>query len=423
MSNVHYKTVPNVEGFYSLNEPAIGSAVHLNDSTPKLFQPLTIRDATFKNRIWVSPMCQYSSKDGFASDWHLVHLGGFATRGAGAITVEASAVVPEGRISPEDLGIWSDEHIAPLKRIVDFVHTQGTLIGIQLAHAGRKASTWAPWVAMHLNGAPTVKNHEVPKELGGWPGKVYGPSAIKWSDDYPEVTEITLEGIQTVKDAFVAAAKRCKEIGFDFIELHGAHGYLMNEFMSPVSNHRTDQYGGSLANRMRLPLEITQAVRAVWDKPLFFRISATEWAEHELGPEKDESSGEYKWWGIEQTNILAGELKNAGVDLLDVSSGGNYSKQKITVGPAYQAPFAEAVKKAHPDLLVGTVGLITEPQQAEDLLQQGKGDVVYLARELLRRVDFPLIAASELGAVVKPANQYQLAWRRMLHKADRKSVV
>ncbi|KAG8820349.1 hypothetical protein FRB91_000819 [Serendipita sp. 411] len=415
MSTVSYKTVSEEQGFYSLNEPAIGSAVNLSDKTPKLFQPLTIRNQTFKNRIWVSPMCQYSSKDGFASDWHLVHLGGFATRGTGSIMVEATAVVPEGRISPQDMGIWSDDHIAPLKRIVEFAHAHGTLIGIQLAHAGRKASTWAPWVAMSLNGKSTVTNHSVPVEDGGWPDEVYGPSAIDWSDDYPHAKEITLEGIQKVKDAFVQATKRAIAAGFDFIEIHGAHGYLMNSFMSPISNHRTDQYGGSFENRTRLPLEIVQAVRAVWEGPLFFRVSASEWAEAELGPEKDEQ-GQWKWWGIEQTILLAGLLKKAGIDLLDVSSGGNYSKQRITLGPGYQTHFSQAVKAAHPDLLVSAVGLISEPKQAEDILQEGKSDVVFIARELLRRVDFPLIAANELGAVAKPANQYQLAWRSMLHK-------
>ncbi|KAG8803969.1 hypothetical protein FRC16_001686 [Serendipita sp. 398] len=269
-------------------------------------------------------------------------------------------------------------------------------------------------------------------EDGGWPDEVYGPSAIDWSDDYPHAKEITLEGIQKVKDAFVQATKRAIAAGcecdyclrytnsltgvkVDFIEIHGAHGYLMNSFMSPISNHRTDQYGGSFENRTRLPLEIVQAVRAVWEGPLFFRVSASEWAEAELGPEKDEQ-GQWKWWGIEQTILLAGLLKKAGIDLLDVSSGGNYSKQRITLGPGYQTHFSQAVKAAHPDLLVSAVGLISEPKQAEDILQEGKSDVVFIARELLRRVDFPLIAANELGAVAKPANQYQLAWRSMLHK-------
>ncbi|KIM33887.1 hypothetical protein M408DRAFT_13613 [Serendipita vermifera MAFF 305830] len=416
MSKGIYKTVPDADFFVSLNEPAIGTALHLKDSTPKLFQPLTIRNTTFKNRIWVAPMCQYSSKDGKATDWHLVHLGGFATRGAGAITVEATAVLPEGRISPEDMGLWSDEHIAPLKRIVDFVHTQGTLIGIQLAHAGRKASTYAPWVSNDHEGHMLVENHTVPEELGGWPEKVMAPSAIPWSAHYPNPKAMTLEQIQEVKEAFVAATHRAKAIGFDFIEIHGAHGYLMNEFMSPASNHRDDQYGGSLENRMRLPLEIVKAVRAAWTGPLFCRISATEWGQDTLGPEKDEQ-GNWKWWGSEQSVILAGHLKEAGIDLLDVSSGGNLVGQGIPIGPGYQVPYAVEIKTAHPDLLVGSVGLITSPTQAESILQVQKVDVVYLARELLRRVDFPLIAADELGVPVKPANQYQLAWRRMLHKA------
>ncbi|PVG02003.1 FMN-linked oxidoreductase [Serendipita vermifera] len=414
MAQVSYKTVPNTYDFFSLNEPSIGTTLAPADSTPKLFKPLTIRGVTFKNRIWVSPMCQYSSKDGKATDWHLVHHGGFATRGAGAIVVEATAVVPEGRISPQDMGLWSDEHIAPLKRVVDFVHSQGTLIGIQLAHAGRKASTYAPFVASARDGTSLVESHVVPEEQGGWPNGVCGPSAIRWSDALAQPKAMTLEDIQRVKEAFVAATKRATAVGFDFIEVHAAHGYLFNSFMSPLSNNRTDQYGGSFENRIRLPLEVTESVRAVWEKPLFLRISATEWAQ-ELGPEKDEN-GEWKWWGPEQSVLFAERVLKAGVDLLDVSSGGNYAKQKITVGPGYQVPFAAQIKAAQPDLLVGAVGMITDPKQAEGILQEGKADIVFLARELLRRVDFPLIAAHELRDAVKPANQYELAWSSMLRK-------
>jgi len=295
------------------------------------------------------------------------------------------------------------------------VHSQGTLIGIQLAHAGRKGSTWAPWVSTGPNGKPLVQNFTATEDQGGWPEEVYGPSDIPFSDNYPKPKAVTLEQIQYIKDAWLAAVKRSIAAGFDFIEIHGAHGYLINSFLSPLSNNRTDQYGGSFENRARLALEIVELTRAHWKGPLFFRVSASEWAE-DVGPEKDEN-GEWKWWGIQQSILLAGLLKQRDVDLLDVSSGGNYSKQHIHVGPGYQVPFAEEIRAAHPDLRVGAVGMITEPRQAESILQEKNLDVVYLAREFLRRPDFPLIAAAELGVVVKPANQYGAVWRRPLKNA------
>ncbi|KAB5593900.1 NADPH dehydrogenase [Ceratobasidium theobromae] len=408
---------PGVDEFYPLNEPAIGTPLSKDDypqnkSVPKLFQPLKIRDVEFKNRLWVAPMCQYSAVDGHMTDWHLVHLGGFATRGAGTVMLEATAVAPEGRISPECPGIWSDTHIAPMKRVVDFIHSQGTTVGIQLAHAGRKASSLAPFVQERREKAGGVGSTSVIArvEEGGWPeDAVIGPSTIPFADTYPQPRALTVEGIKNLIQSYLDAVERCKKIGFDFIEIHGAHGYLIHSFYSPMSNNRTDVYGGSLENRLRFPLEVVRAVRQAWNKPLFFRFSATDWAEQEKG-----DNGEWVSWGIEQSVVLSKKLQEEGIDLVDVSSGGNYVGQKIPIGPSYQVPFAERIKKELPNLLVGAVGLITEPQQAEGILQDGKADTIFLARELLRHADFPLYAAQELGVAAKPANQYEWAWRRMM---------
>ncbi|KAH7325466.1 NADH:flavin oxidoreductase/NADH oxidase [Rhizoctonia solani] len=399
---------PGVEEFYPLNEPAIATP-YSKPSTKQIcseaIPAVKIRDVEFKNRIWVAPMCQYSAVDGHMTDWHLVHLGGFATRGAGTVMLEATAVAPEGRISPECPGIWSDTHIAPMKRIVDFIHGQGGTVGIQLAHAGRKASTHAPWVLERRKqtGYAGSNSQVAGVEDGGWPENIIGPSDIPFSDDLGQPRALTEEGIQGLLKAYADAVERCKQIGFDFIEIHGAHGYLIHSFYSPIANNRTDKYGGSLDNRMRFPLEVLRLVRAAWDKPLFFRFSATDWAE----TEKNES-GEWVSWGIEQSIELSRRVQAEGVDLVDVSSGGNYVKQNILV------EFAARIKKEVPNLLVGAVGLITQPQQAEDILQEEKADVVLMARELLRNVDFPLKAAEALGVAVKPANQYEWAWRRMM---------
>ncbi|KLO20688.1 NADH:flavin oxidoreductase 2 [Schizopora paradoxa] len=409
------KRVPDADAFYPLNEPPIGEAYSKdvypqNQVLPKLFEPLKIRDMIFKNRIFVSPMCQYSSDYGHATDWHFVHIGGYATRGVGAICMEATAVVPEGRISPEDAGLWTDTQIEPLLRIVKFAHTQGTKIGIQLDHAGRKASTLAPWArgdAAHTRKSETWVASE---EKNGWPNRVVGPSTIPFADNYPKPKALSKSDLDGLDDAFLAAVERCKRIGFDFIELHFAHGYLLHSWVSPLSNVRDDEFGGQeLENRLRWPLRLTKLVRKAWpDKPLFVRISASDWAQ-ELGPEKS-TDGKWNWWGIEQSVILAGELQKLDVDLIDVSSGGNYVKQKISVGPGYQVHFAEAIKKAHPEFLVGTVGMITEAKQAESYLQEGKADVVFLARELIRDPHWPLTAARALGVAVKPANQYERGW-------------
>jgi len=342
----------------------------------------------------------------------LVHIGGFATRGAGGIIVEATAVLSEGRISPEDAGLWTDSQIAPLRRIVDFAHTQTAKVGIQLCHAGRKASTLAPRVKSSADRTHRANTSTAFATEGGWPDNVYGPVTIPWSDQFPIPKEMTEADIQRVVDGFVAATKRAIVAGFDFLEFHGAHGYLIHQFLSPLSNTRSDQYGGqSFENRIRFPLRAIEAVRAAWgDRPLFVRLSATDWAE---GPEKD-SEGRWLQWGVEQTVLLAGELKKLGVDLIDVSSGGNWSAQKVIVGPDYQVPFADVVKKAHPDVLVGAVGLITKPKQANEVLVEGKADIVLLAREFLRNPHFVLLAAEELGVAVRPAVQYERAWQTVL---------
>ncbi|KAJ3573053.1 hypothetical protein NP233_g2681 [Leucocoprinus birnbaumii] len=400
-SHLVNKPVPGAREYYPLNEPEIGTFWGQGTDAPLLFKPLTIRDVTFKNRIWV--VIIDFSDNGHATDWHLVHLGGFATRGVGAITVEATSVVPEGRISPEDAGLWTDTQIEPLKRVTSFVHAQGTKIGIQLAHAGRKASTHAPWVQRVAGrGAPFVALDDE----NGWPGEVYGPSNLSYKEgSYPDSKQMTESDINKVVDAFVASAGPILPV--DFIEIHAAHGYLLHSFFSPLSNTRDDIYGGQpLENRLRVITTVVQKVREVWNKPLFVRISATDWAE---GPEQG-TDGKWLQWGIEQSKVLCARLQEIGVDLIDCSSGGNWAAQTIPIQPGYQVPFAAEIKKAIPSLLVGTVGLITEPEQAESYLQEGKADVVLLARALMRNPHWPLMAAQQLAARVKAANQYERAW-------------
>ena len=347
----------------------------MNESAD-LFSPLTLRGLTLSNRIAVSPMCQYSSRDGFATDWHLVHLGSRAVGGAGLIIVEATAVSPEGRITPSDLGLWQDAHITKLRNIVDFVHGQGSHIGVQLAHAGRKASMSVPW----------VKEHKMTEEEGGW-NNVVAPSSVPFSESYAIPQALDSAGIQKLIGAFVAAAERAIEAGFDLIELHAAHGYLFHEFLSPLSNHRQDQYGGSFENRIRLLIEVVDAVRHTWpdNKPLFVRISATDWADH--------------GWDAAQSVELAKVVKEHQVDLVDVSSGGLVPNAKIPVGPAFQTPFAQKIR-AESGIPTGTVGMITEPSQADRIIRTGQADLILLAREFLRDPYWPLHAASELD---KPA--------------------
>lgn len=347
-----------------------------------LFSPLTCRDVTFPNRVFVSPMCQYSSHDGLATDWHLVHLGSRAAGGAGLVFAEATAVQPNGRISPQDLGLWSDAHVDGLARITHFIHQQGSVAGIQLAHAGRKASTRRPWDGQG----------GVTPEQGGW-SDVVAPSAIPFSDTYPMPQALSLDGIAEVTTAFVAAARRALAAGFRVIELHAAHGYLLHEFMSPLSNTRADAYGGSFDNRIRLTLEVVRAIREVWPDgaPLFVRLSATDWVDG--------------GWDVEECVDLVRRLAREGVDLIDCSSGGNAAQQRIPVGPGYQTPFAARIR-AEAGVPTGAVGMITSPPQAEHILATGQADAVLLARELLRDPHWPLHAAHALGVEISWPAQY-----------------
>lgn len=357
-----------------------------------------------------------SSDDGKATDHHLVHLGSMTLRGWCNVMVEATGVVPEGRISPEDMGIWSDEHIAPLKRVVDYVHANTGKIGIQLAHAGRKASTISPWVQRVAIQDGWTGGEVEGKDHGGWPENVHGPSALAYASGETAVPiAASVEYIESIKEAYRQAVRRCKKAGFDFIEIHGAHGYWIHNFYSPISNKRTDQYGGSFENRIKVALEVAQVVREEWDGPLLFRISASDWLE-ELGPEKayPGEKEEYAWWGIEQTTLLAAKLRDIGVDLLDVSSAGNDPRQKIDVKPGYQVHFAEHIKKNVPGLLIGAVGLINTPEQANHIVESGQADVALFGREVLRNIDFPLKAAEALGVSANPAGQYERAWTRMM---------
>ncbi len=346
-----------------------------------VFEPLKIRSLELKNRIVVSPMCEYSSEDGFANDWHLVHLGSRAVGGAALVITEATSVSPEGRISPQDLGIWKDDHIPFLQRITSFIKQQGSIPGIQLAHAGRKASHHRPW-----EGGKALAPNE-----GAW--KTVAPSEVPFKEDEPAPESLTREGLEKVKNDFVAATKRALKAGFQVAELHAAHGYLLHEFLSPLSNKRTDEYGGSFENRIRFVVEITEAVRAVWpdELPLFTRISATDWVEG--------------GWTDSDSVALSKVLKTKGVDLIDCSTGGNVPGAKIPTGPLYQLPFSERIKK-EAGMLTGAVGLITKAQEIEDIIANGKADVVLLARQLLRDPYFPLHAAKELGVDVRWPSQY-----------------
>jgi len=337
-----------------------------------LFSPLTLRGVTFRNRIGVSPMCQYSAADGVAGDWHLVHLGARAAGGAGLVCVEATAVEPRGRISPADLGLWNDTQGEPLARIARFIRAQGAVPAIQLAHAGRKASTRAPWEG----GTPLA-----PAD-GGWP--ILGPSPLPFADGYQTPAEMSPAHLTAVVRAFASSAVRAREAGFDAVEIHAAHGYLIHSFCSPLSNHRTDAYGGSFDGRIRLLLEVTDAVRAEWPdgRPLFVRVSATDWTDG--------------GWTSEDTVALAGRLAARGVDLIDCSSGGNVPRAAIPGTPGYQVPFAAAVRR-EAGIASGAVGLITTPAQAEAIIAAGEADLVLLAREMLRDASWPIHAARALG--------------------------
>ncbi len=355
---------------------------------PHLFDPLTIKSITLRNRIGVSPMCMYSAEDGAANDWHLVHLGARATGGAGLVIAEATAVAPEGRITPGDMGLWADEHVDPLARITRFVKALGAVAAIQLAHAGRKASAARPWEGgAHLDDA-----------AGGWP--VVAPSAIAFGDTLTKTPhELTIAEIARLQKDFATAASRALAAGFEWVELHSAHGYLSHEFLSPLSNLRTDRYGGNFENRIRFLIETTQAVRAVWPEnlPLTVRLSCTDWAD--------------RGWTIEETVELSRRLKAEGVDLIDCSTGGGIPNAKIPVGAGFQVPFAERVRR-EANIATATVGMITDPMQADQIVRNGQADVVLLAREILRDPNWPLRAARALRVKPQPAapNQYARAW-------------
>ncbi|WP_113660786.1 NADPH dehydrogenase NamA [Pedobacter nanyangensis] len=350
----------------------------------KLFSPLKIKNLTLKNRIVVSPMCQYSSVDGFANNWHLVHLGSRAVGGAALIITEATAVSAEGRISIADLGIWKDEHQEKLKEVVDFVHANGAAMGVQLAHAGRKASFDVPW----------ENPAQVSEENGGW--DTLAPSAIQFNPKDKMPIALDMPGIEKVKADFRAAALRALQVGFDVVEIHAAHGYLLHQFLSPLSNQRTDQYGGSFENRIRLLQEVVAAVQEVWpaENPLFVRISATDWV----------PGG----WDEDQSVQLSELLKAQGVDVVDTSTGGLSREQQIPVEAGYQVRFAEKIKQ-QTGIITGAVGLITTAQQSEAILQDGKADLIFMARELLRDPYFPLRGAKELGDDLQWPSQYQRA--------------
>jgi 2,4-dienoyl-CoA reductase-like NADH-dependent reductase (Old Yellow Enzyme family) len=346
-----------------------------------LFSPLRLRQLEFRNRVFVSPMCQYSCRDGLATPWHLVHLGSRAVGGAALVIAEAAGVVPEGRISPFDLGIWSDAHAAALQPVAAFVREQGSVAGIQLAHAGRKASTGRPWEG----GGP------VSIEQGGW--QVVGPSPLAFSDRYQVPHELSADEIAAIPRTFAAAAERALRAGFQVIEIHAAHGYLLHEFLSPLSNTRTDAYGGDFDRRAKLPLAVVAAVREVVPKelPLFVRISATDWVEG--------------GWDLQQSVRFAQQLKAAGVDLVDCSSGGLASNQQVQVAPGYQVPFAETIRR-EVGVATGAVGLITEPAQAEAIVASGQADAVLIARAFLRDPYWVRHAALELGAQSCWPSQY-----------------
>lgn len=352
-----------------------------------LFSPLQIQSIEFKNRIWVSPMCQYSSRDGHPTDWHFVHLGSRAIGGAGLIVVEATAVSPEGRISPADSGIWSDAHVPSFKRVTDFLRAQGAVPGIQIAHAGRKASTYVPWEGRGV----------LPISKGGW--ETVGPSGLAFDETYGVPKEMGDTDIQKAVADFQQAASRAFRAGFQVLEIHMAHGYLLHEFLSPISNQRKDHYGGNLENRMRFPLDVVRAVREKWpeDLPLFVRVSATDWAE------KGTPS-----WTLEDSIVLARELKALGVDLIDCSSGGNLPHAKIPQDPGYQVPFSEAIRR-EADILTAAVGLIREPDQAERVLSEEKADAVFMGREFLRDPYFPQRAARGWGIKTSKSVQYERA--------------
>jgi 2,4-dienoyl-CoA reductase-like NADH-dependent reductase (Old Yellow Enzyme family) len=353
----------------------------------QLFSPLPMRGVQFRNRIAVSPMCQYSSEDGFANDWHLVHLGSRAVGGAALVFTEAAAVLPEGRISPEDLGIWKDAQIEMLARIFRFIHARGAVPGMQLAHAGRKASTSAPW-----KGGKALGEAD-----GGW-SPIYAPSPLPFAEGYQIPQELDRAGIEKIICAFAHATERALSAGAKVVEIHAAHGYLLHSFLSPLSNRRTDQYGGSFGNRTRILCEVTETVRKVWPEkyPLFVRISSTDWTEG--------------GWTLDDSVALAKKLKSLGVDLIDCSSGGNVASAKIPIGAGYQVPFAAQIRR-DAEMATGAVGMITSPEQVDQIVRLGQADLVLMAREFLRHPYWPLSAAHPLHQIPDAPPQYRRAFQ------------
>ena len=381
MDEVHARQTRSCEVrhyFAALNIQQLSSMSDI----PTLFSSYALGSRRLPNRIVVSPMCQYSSTDGFANDWHLVHLGSRAVGGAGLVIMEATAVSPEGRITPADQGLWKDEHIAKLKQITDFIHSQGALAGIQLAHAGRKASMAVPWEPERL----------IPPQEGGWTD-VLAPSAIPFSDKYAKPIALDKAGIRRLVDSFADATGRAAKAGFDTVEIHSAHGYLLHSFLSPLSNRRTDEYGGSFENRIRFLVEVVDAVREELPKesPLMVRISASDWIDG--------------GWDIDQSVALAKVLKSHQVDLMDISSGGLAPEAKIPAGPGFQTPFAERIRR-EAGMPTGTVGLITGAAQADQIVRNGQADLVLIARELLRNPYWPLEAAAEIHQQISWPKQY-----------------
>ncbi|ORX53210.1 FMN-linked oxidoreductase [Hesseltinella vesiculosa] len=368
-----------------------------------LFSPITTKSVTAHNRIVVAPMCQYSAENGRMNHYHLAHYGSLALKGPGTVIIEATAVEARGRISPNDLGLWEEAQVEPLRQVIEMIVSQGSIPGIQLAHAGRKASMGSPF---SLNGYSLV-----PEEQGGWPEDVVGPSDLPFNDQHAKVHALTLAEMQDIKQAWVDAAKRALRAGVKVMQIHGAHGYLLSNFVSGNTNLRTDDYGGSFENRIRYPLEVIQAVRDVWpqDYPFWVRISSSDVKDGQAMSRDDNG------WDIYQSIEYAKELKKIGVDVIDCSTGGNLDGIQYPAGPCWQVPYAEAVKK-EAGIATGAVGIITKGTEAEDILQQGKADYVCVAREFLRDSGFVLTAADQLGVAVKWPNQYERAYRERAPK-------
>ncbi|GAA5874963.1 hypothetical protein JCM8547_002137 [Rhodosporidiobolus lusitaniae] len=430
--------VANLPYYQPVTEPTPGTALPAkdwpqNENLPLLLQPIKIGKTAqmeVRNRIFVSPMCMYSAAAegddvGALTPFHLVHLGAFALRGAGVVMVEATSVLPNGRLSPQDSGLWNDNQRDKLRPIFDFIKAQGARAAIQIGHGGRKTSTLAPWLDTSTIKEPLKSHVATNGAASGWTDNVMAPSAIPYdAETYPHPREMTDKDFEELSQAFVDAARRADEAGADILEIHSAHGYLLHNFLSPLSNQRTDKYGGSLENRLRYPLELISAVRKVWptSKPLFLRLSASDCYPD---GEKDEKTGEYISWGVEQSQVYVKEAIARGVDLIDVSSAGNTPKQQIKVGPGYQVPFSDQIRQSltpeeREKVLISAVGLITDGKQAEQILQEGKSDVISVAREFIRHADLVFDWAHELGSVVNVPVQWQRAHTRMMTKPEEK---